>query len=809
MLPARTGQLTGGRTYVGVDFGTSTTVVSVASLGSGLNDYRVSPVRLPQKMSDGARHEDELLPTVMAYYNGTLLVGAGAAELKCELRKGRDLWYSFKMELGADMGDKYYESALLDNEHAQIRTAHDCARVFFMYLKGQLLQRCHNQGLSEELSWAVSIPASFEANQRRDLVSALLENGIEVGEQALIDEPNAAFMSYVYEANLGEKPLMLSPLRNSTVLVFDFGAGTCDISVLEIGQGSKGMYSKNLAISKFTELGGDNVDHYIASHYLLPRLLEYNDRKAGSLNSRERGIEVESLLKLAERLKVLCSKRLSPLQHKLRLPAEVRNSRERVSVKMPYTCDAVEPALRQEEFFLTCAEFAQTMAVFTHREEASAFAQRMLGGQAQQHGTTDEFGTHYESIFTPIESALQKANVAGADLDYVLFIGGSAQNPFIQEALLDYFNKSEMLVPRDLQCHVSQGAALHSLLFNGLGQMLMRPITSEPIFVVTADAEGRSLLFPASAPLPSGKKVIDNLCAARNGQRALELPICVGSVDKMLYNVVVNAPTASGFTAGTRVRLTLELTADKLLRLKAECQGIVVEPEAKEPFANLELTNRQRQELAAEREFNNDAAQHGGQPSKQAFNNLANAYYNAEDNQQVAETREECYKRYHDNNDLSNIAVGYNNAGNYDKSIEFFKRARQAYPNNAHIAANLANTYKNNHQYTEAEKWCREALRLAPEIWMAHEVLARLLESRGETAEAEQHRRKAFARLNGYLKRGQLGRVNAGWLRSIARDLGEAAVAAEAQRISDGAGDNEGLYDSSSLTRSSRELVDD
>ena len=73
------------------------------------------------------------------------------------------------------------------------------------------------------------------------------------------------------------------------------------------------------------------------------------------------------------------------------------------------------------------------------------------------------------------------------DIDYVLFIGGSTNNPYVQAALKEYFDDSDLLIPRDLQTHVSAGAAIHSLVYNGFNKNIIQPITSEPIIVITKD----------------------------------------------------------------------------------------------------------------------------------------------------------------------------------------------------------------------------------------------------------------------------------------------------------------------------------
>lgn len=63
---------------------------------------------------------------------------------------------------------------------------------------------CQNHNLSPNINYAVSIPASFEANQRKDLMEALETNGMTLTKQSLIDEPNAAFISYVHESQTSE-----------------------------------------------------------------------------------------------------------------------------------------------------------------------------------------------------------------------------------------------------------------------------------------------------------------------------------------------------------------------------------------------------------------------------------------------------------------------------------------------------------------------------------------------------------------------------------------------------------------------------
>lgn len=131
-LPAirKNGGIMRGKTYVGIDFGTSTTVVSIASYNVDETLIHTQSLCLEQKLLDGTIHSSEKIPTIIAYKNEQIFVGEGASQLKYQLKSGKNIWYSFKMELGEDLGAKYYESELRDKELYGIRNPQDATRVF-------------------------------------------------------------------------------------------------------------------------------------------------------------------------------------------------------------------------------------------------------------------------------------------------------------------------------------------------------------------------------------------------------------------------------------------------------------------------------------------------------------------------------------------------------------------------------------------------------------------------------------------------------------------------------------------------------
>lgn len=755
MLPSGLNtQLATKATFVGIDFGTSTTVVSIATKESGEEKIKTLPIKLTQILEDGTIYQSEKLPSVIAWYNGRLLVGEGASNLKYTLTKGKNIWFSFKMEIGEDLGAKYYNSEVGDMEGVKIRNPKDCVRVFFMYLNILIKKYCQDNGLSDNIMYAVSIPASFEANQRKELMEALESNGMNISKQSLIDEPNAAFISYVHDSEESEKPLLISPHYNSNVLVFDFGGGTCDISILEIGKSTNGLYSKNIAISKFTKLGGDDVDRYITFKYILPRFFEANNVSDDDFITKERQYIATQLYKVSERLKILLCKKISNQMYQLEIPDYIKSNSDKASITIPVSVETKKGLLTQSEFFLSIKELVEVMSVFMK----SSLIPSSIKGQEE-----------YNNIFMPIESAIKKANVCKSEIDYVLLIGGSAQNPFIQEALKKYFDDSEILVPQDLQTHVSKGAAIHSLLMNGINKCIIQPITSEPIFVITKDTTNK-VLIPAGTTIPCDTVVIDDLIPTKDHQEAIELPICVGNENKMLFNLKITRD--GGFLTTAQVTLALEITADKLLLAKAHCMGVSCMVEPQNPFANKELSTEERIVLRAEREANIETERNGGIPTKNCLISLRKAYEDAGNDFKAAETLEQQNEIYPNPEEYNLIGVYYHNSGNRDKAIDFFERALDHNPNDYWANFNLGNTlfYRD---LKRARQYLNKAYELNPFEPCINILQGRLDKREGKESEAKEKFQIAYDKYEQKWKANLFYNSDYGWFASVAEELGK------------------------------------
>lgn len=776
-------------TFVGIDFGTSTTVVSIAILGKDSEPLVVRPIELNQKLSDGAIYSSYKVPSVIAWYNNSILVGEGAAQLKFKLRQGKNLWHSFKMELGEDVGCKYPNSELGKNhDKLTILNPTDAAKLFFKYLKVQIEKYINTHSLPSHVNYAISIPASFEANQRRDLIDSLESNGFMINKQSLIDEPNAAFLSYISKNSKLKIPNDYFP----NVLVFDFGAGTCDISILELGKDNNGLYSKNISISRFEKLGGNDIDKLIAVDILLPQLLEGSGLSTEDFRTKElNDLIIPKLLAASERLKVKLSENISLLITSKSIE-EIALTDDYVSLGNKIEIETRKGILSIEEPRISFKEFAGINSVFT-KENNILPAKRI------------EKEIEFVSVFTPIKSALKKAKLDKEDIDYVLFIGGSAKNPFIQNAVISYFPESDILIPDDLQAHVSAGAAIHSLIYNGFGKNLIQPITSEPIMLITKDGYREIIdsIVEAGTVIPSDIKIIENLTPQKDGQEVIELPICVGNKNKILYNIKLFNPDSGGFPKSTSVKLEIEINADKMLLIRASAgnKKIMVEPLS--PFSNKEMSTEERIKFKAERDFNLECERNGGEPTLSALQSLHKAYEKTNMEFKAAETLEQIEEMFPGKGNLNNIGLHYSNAGKKEKAILFYQKALDKTPSST-TAFNIAMQYKN----TNTEKF-KEYLLKAREMDPSDNTVAYNLgteyKKEGKLKEGEQLLQEAFDRWQKKFETyNKLEKWEYSWFSSCARAMGKKDYAEHIEQCAPKE-DLEKLYNSENLTQYKQE----
>lgn len=288
--------------------------------------------------------------------------------------------------------------------------------------------------------------------------------------------------------------------------------------MLEIGLDREAFYSKNISISRFEAIGGDNLDQAVALKLLLPQVVAAG-LPFDELSQRQLHEDVlPQLLKAAETLKVEICRDVQFQQAAARqlsaastvssaLPA-LASSSDTKQLAEPLTVRVDGQAYTVPRPAITYAQFAEAIEPFLDeccdREELRGYS--------------------FISIFEPINSALDKAGLERDEIDYVLLVGGSAKNPYVQQVLHAAFpGARRLLIPTDLQTHVGKGAAIHSLLLHGLGRNLIQPITGESISVITKGGQLEPLV-PAGTSIPCGTQRITNLRPSVRASRCSKYP---------------------------------------------------------------------------------------------------------------------------------------------------------------------------------------------------------------------------------------------------------------------------------------------
>ena len=642
-------------TFVGIDFGTSTTTVTRLIFDGDTRRLRSEPLKIVQLHADGLRDRDHLVPTVIALTPRGLIYGRGAKDcLRDTTRYAEEInvWSCFKMRLG----EQYcYPKTFLSSARSRIpgvvlETPKDAARLFFAYLHEQIQEAVARDGLPKSIRYAVTVPASFAVNQRTELMSAIRDAGLPLNSDALLDEPNSAFMgTAAFFSEQGREGVLFRRDEPVRALIFDFGAGTCDISMLEV---DPKMKMRNLAISKFTALGGRDIDRKIAEDYLYPQLtIQPGEEPTKDVKE---GLYY-ALRTPAERLKIaICSEYDKSGVHASAFADAEREAR-----------DFTEGAFLQR---------TQRFGVFSCNNpsmNSSDFSKLMRRFTAEVRSAYEKGD---KTIFEPIENVMQKAKVSKDELDFVILVGGSSKNPFIKEALSDYFGRFvEIIEPGDIQTLVARGAAIHAFAVNGLGVSFIHPITSDDIRIETAD--GSHCIFAAGTPVPTDVVQVHDLYIGEDSDDDyFGIPFYASIGRESPIGVAkFNVP---GVPPGTRVALSCRLTADKVLKYGIEVNGREFTGDFAMPVSTQSMSEKQQARARAENNLRISMMSNNGEPSVEALKAAAKACQDVEAWCDAADHYRNAMFHNREKHFEREIADAYREAGGHNEAeLEWCRRA--------------------------------------------------------------------------------------------------------------------------------------
>ncbi len=352
----------------------------------------------------------------------------------------------------------------------------------------------------------ITVPAYFNDSQRQATKDAGEIAGLEVVR--IINEPTAAALAYGLDKKTNEK-----------IAVYDFGGGTFDISIMEIGDGVFEVLSTN----GDTHLGGDNIDQEI----ILWLMAEFK---------KEQGIDLASDTMAIQRLKEAAEKAKIEL-----------SSAQQTEINLPFIT-ANQSGPKHLVLTLTRARFEQMI---------ESYVRRSLG---------------------PCEQALKDAGVSKAAINEVVLVGGSTRIPAIQKAVKDFFEKEphKGVNPDEV---VAVGAAIQGGILGGeVKDIVLLDVTPLSLGIETLGGVFTKLI-DRNTTIPTSKKQV--FSTAADHQPSVDVHVLQGERPMASDNRTIGRFQLSGLPPAPRgipqIEVTFDIDANGILNVKAKDLGTAKE----------------------------------------------------------------------------------------------------------------------------------------------------------------------------------------------------------------------------------------
>ncbi len=482
---------------VGRDLGTTNSVVSVIEAG----DANVIP------SAEGGT----LVPSVVAFNkNSERLVGQVAK--RQAVVNPENTIYSIKRLMGRridepeterTMGMVPYEIVAGPNEDARVQVPVVHKTFTPQEISAMVLQKLKQDAeayLGLPVTKAViTVPAYFNDSQRQATKDAGRIAGLEV--LRIINEPTAAALAYGLDKE-----------DSQTILVYDLGGGTFDVSVLDVGEGVVEVR----ATHGDTHLGGDDWDERIV-HWMVDEF------------KKDRGIDISADRQALQRLREAAEK----------AKIELSNLTE-TEINLPFiTADASGP--KHLQLKLTRAKFQQLTEDLVERTRQ------------------------------PFEQALQDAGMSAKDVDEVLLVGGATRMPMIQELVHSLTEKSpnRSVNPDEV---VALGAAIQAGVLGGEVQdILLLDVTPLSLGLETMGGV-MTALIPRNTTVPTRKTEI--FSTAEDSQTAVDIQVLQGERPMAPDNMPLGRFRLDGIPPAPRgtpqIEVTFDLDANGILSVTAQ-----------------------------------------------------------------------------------------------------------------------------------------------------------------------------------------------------------------------------------------------
>ena len=481
---------------IGIDLGTTNSVVAV------MEGSEPSVITNPEG--------NRLTPSVVAFAKGDeRLVGQVAK--RQAVTNPENTIFSIKRfmgrrfdEVSEEMKMVPYEVFKASNGDARVRASgseYSPPQISAMIL--QKLKQAAEEYLGQKIEKAVlTVPAYFNDAQRQATKDAGQIAGLEV--MRIVNEPTAAALAY----GLDKK-------KDETIAVYDFGGGTFDISILEVGEGVVEVKATN----GDTHLGGDNLDQ---------RIIEWIVEGFKS----DEGIDLSKDKMALQRLKEAAEKA------KMELSTVVETE-----INLPFvTADQSGPKHLQRK--LTRAKFEQLVDDLLQR------------------------------TVSPVKQALSDAGLKPSDIDEVVLVGGSTRVPKVQELVKSLFDREPHrgVNPDEV---VAVGAAVQAGVLSGeVKDLLLLDVTPLSLGIETLGGVMTTLL-PRNTTIPTRKGEV--FSTAADSQTSVEVHVLQGERPMATGNRTLGKFHLVGIPAAPRgvpqIEVTFDIDANGIVNVSAKDLG--------------------------------------------------------------------------------------------------------------------------------------------------------------------------------------------------------------------------------------------